>query len=177
MDKKEFAIFFTLIGISTLFAIAGFAMYLTRGKSKFWTAKKMRLGALLLTITAATTIHSCKEGEERTTCYEQAQLTDGITLHTDQPYIDLNTTDTVSGTITYRSSKTYSFMLKNDSLQSIFQKGILLPNDGAFNDSVEDFLIKVDKNLVPGRYTLSIFNTGINEQESSLMSYGLELKK
>ena len=177
MDKKEFAIFFTLIGISILFAIAGFALYLSKRKSKFWTAKKMKLGALLLTITAATTIHSCKDEEERTTCYERVQLMESITLHRDQPYIDLNATDTLSGTITYRTSKTYSFMLKNDSLQSITQKGILLPDDGAFNDSIEDFTIQLDKRLISGSYTLSIFNTGINEQKSALMSYGLELKK
>ncbi len=177
MDKKELSMLIAFICLTVLFSVAAAALYLSRGQSKFWTAKKMKLGALLLTITAATTIQACKDGEEQTTCYEQAQLTDGITLHTDQPYIDLNTTDTISGTITYRSSKTYSFLLKNDSLQNIIQKGNLLPIDGAYNDSIEDFIIKLDKSLVPGRYSLSIFNTGVDEQESSLMRYGLELKK
>jgi hypothetical protein len=175
MDKKELSVLIAFIGLTVLFSVAAAALYLSKGNSKFWTAKKMKFGALLLTITAATTVPSC-EGET-TTCYETARMENEIRLDQTGNEIDLKSANEIKGKIEYRTAGTYSYLLKNDSLSEIKFKGLLIPVDGTFNDSTEAFTIPVDTGLPDGNYTLSFYDTTVNEQRNSLADYRLVFKK
>ena len=58
MNKKEIVIPLMVIGLTLLFAGICVAVFLTNGKSKKWVARKMKIGGMLLTLTAA----SCNGG-------------------------------------------------------------------------------------------------------------------
>ncbi|HPF00935.1 MAG TPA: hypothetical protein PKY63_09735 [Bacteroidales bacterium] len=51
MSKKNIVYAF-LIFIGLAFAVVSIMVYFTKGRSKSWIAYKMKIGALLLTITA-----------------------------------------------------------------------------------------------------------------------------
>jgi len=175
MDKKELSVLIVFIGLTVLFSVAAAALYFTRGKSKFWTAKKMKLGALLLTITAATTVPSCNGGT--TTCYDAAVLENEIRLDLSGNEVDLKSAYEIRGKIEYRTSGTFSYLLENDSIKEIKIIGQLIPVDGTFNDSTEAFKIPLDKGLTVGNYTLSFYDTTVNEQSNSLADYKLVFNK
>jgi hypothetical protein len=175
MNKKELTGIIVVAGLSLLFLTASIALYLTKGRSQYWTAKKMKLGALLLTISAATSLSSC--GPDTTTCYETVLMKDMITLQTDKNTVNLKSTNEIKGTINYRSSEIYSFNLTKDTIDTVYQKGLLIPEDGKFNDSTEFFTIKLDTGLIPGNYILKIYDQPLNKQTSSIAYYDLIINK
>ena len=68
MDKKEILSPILIAGLSLVFIFISFAVFITNGKSKKWVARKMKIGGILLTLTAA----SCNGGGE-VTCYDVAE--------------------------------------------------------------------------------------------------------
>jgi hypothetical protein len=175
MNKKDISVIVFVGGLSLLFLTASLALYLYRGKSEFWTAKKMKFGALLLTLSAATSLNSC--GPETTTCYETISMKDMITLQTDNSSVNLNATNEIKGSISYRTSEIYSFNLLKDSVDTIFQKGLLIPQDGKFNDSTELFTIRLDSSLPPGKYLLNIYDQPLNSQNTYIVNFDLIINK
>lgn len=165
----------SIIGISVLFVIASTALFLFRGKSKFWTAKKMKLGAILLTLTATLSMTSCREEEPM--CYETVELSDWVEIENFNESLNLNETNILDGKIRYRSSDIYSFFLKNDNDTSVFQKNLLKAKDGTFNDTTELFSIELDTNLTPGDYTLSFFDAATDTSTYSIADYHFKITK
>jgi len=176
MDKKELSVTILVVGLTILFTTASLALFLSGGKSKFWTAKKMKFGAILLTLTAAASLSSCDGGDGEVMCYSTAQLENWVNIENFSDTIDLNKVSELKGVIEYRMSDTYSFLLKNDNDSTIVRHELLSANDGAFNDSTELFTIKLDSSLTEGKYTLSIYDTPVDSVDYSLADFHFNIK-
>ena len=106
-----------------------------------------------------------------------AEKSDWVEIDNLKDSINLNHSNLIEGKITYRSSDTYSFFLKNDNDTSVFQKDLLTPKDGKFNDSTEVFSLELDTNLIPGKYTLSFYDDDVDSSKYSIADYHFEIIK
>lgn len=152
MNKKETLFPIIVFLLSGVFIIVSAAVFFSRGKSKFWLSKKMKIGALLLSFSAITI-----QQQSCVTCYEPVATND-ILIETDT--VNFNIDNKIKGTIHDREGTDFSFKL-TDSLRTItFQEGNILPADGMFDENTEDFIIEVDTTLETGKYaiTLSVEN-------------------
>ena len=172
MRKKEIIVPFLVIGLTILFAGICVAVFLSNGKSKKWVARKMKIGGLLLTLTVA----SCNGGGGEVMCYDTV-APNSIWLHdyNDKGIeIKLDTNNVLIGSISELSGKEFSFAIK-DSTDKKFQQGLLVPVDGEFNQSNEDFKIEIDKNLISGKYSLKLYASGIDGQDSTYAAHEVVL--
>ena len=161
MDKKEISISFLVSGLTILFLLASFALFLSKGRSEFWTAKKMKLGALILTLTVTT--QSCNPFR---TCYDPVPA-NFIELETDSDTINLNDSSNLSGVIHFRNSDKYSFKLQNDTAETVNQIEDIIPEDSVYDEETEVFTIQVDTSLKEGDYTLGFYDVKKEDQISS----------
>jgi hypothetical protein len=162
MEREDFYIPLFVILLSLLFAGISFAVYLTNGKSKKWVALKMKIGGLLLTLSAV----SCNGGGE-VSCYDtvatnsmwfDAQGEKGIKLN-------LDSNNLIFGRISAAQGSNFSFSLSDDQGKKV-QSGLLLPVDGKFDAFDEAFKIEMDKNTTPGTYQLKLYAAAINSQDT-----------
>ncbi len=97
MNKKEIIVSILVVGLTVLFAAVTLAVFLTKGKSKKWIAHKMKLGGLLLTLTAV----SCNGGGEEAMCYSTV-ATNSFSMHSNSENgieINLDTNNILKGSI------------------------------------------------------------------------------
>ncbi len=164
MNKKEIVIPLMVIGLTLLFASICVAVFLTNGKSKKWVARKMKIGGILLTLTAA----SCNNGGGEVMCYETIALNNIWMENQGKNGIEimLDTGNVLTGHLTGAQDSVYSFRVSNES-NKVFQKGELIAKDGKFDQMNEIFNIELDENLKTGNYLLDLFPASANTQESS----------
>jgi len=161
-----------VIGLTVLFAGICVVVFLSKSKSKKWVARKMKIGGLLLTLTAA----SCNGGGGEVMCYEtvannyiwlENQGENGIELK-------LDTGNVLNGHIIGAQDSAYSYRVMDES-EKIVRFGELIPNDGKFDQSDESFKIELDKNLSPGNYSLDLFPASTEMQDSSYIASHINL--
>lgn len=163
MNKREIVAPLLVIGLTILFAGICMAVFLSNGKSKKWVARKMKIGGMLLSLTAVSVGSGC------TTCYDQPSPGNIINYDNPSGYeleILLDTGSVITGTISKRLASDFSFAVA-DSLEQNIQIGPLVPSDGAFDDYEEKFKIKLDTGIRSGQYWLKIFPVDTLEQENS----------
>lgn len=175
MNKKEALIPISFILLSSLFIFISVMVFLTKGKSSKWIARKMKIGGILLTITAA----SCNGGNEEPTCYVQvAPNSINLDIYAgDTIAIDLDTNNILKGTIYEVNIEEFSFALINQNQEKV-QTGMLNAEDGQFNSGNEDFSIELDKELAKDDYDLQFFETNIENQKDNTFqnSYKIQIK-
>ena len=162
MNKKELFIPFIAIGLGLAFALISLAVIISNGKSKKWIARKMKIGGLLLTLTAA----SCNGGgSEVVTCYETTEINSMWINPTNQNGIEvkLDTGNVLNGTISTIEGNDFSFLV-SDSTGKKFQKGmILIDSDTRYTSN---FKIELGKDLKPGKYQLKLFASKVESQDT-----------
>lgn len=161
MNKKELLTPFLLVGLGLAFAFVAFAVFLSNGRSKKWVARKMKIGALLLTISAAA---SCDPFI--TTCYDMppppnTMWVNGLTENGLELFLD--TSHVITGTVEERQSENFSFSISNAENTKV-QADSILPVDGKFDNYTEEFKIELDTNMLPGTYLLKLFDVSIDKQ-------------
>lgn len=175
MDKKEFIIPITFIALSLLFAIVSAAVYFSKGKSKKWVARKMKIGAILLTLSAS----SCEKGGNGplVTCYDPViPNTINLDAYTSEKLeIKLDTNNVLSGTIYEVTKSEFSFAVVDGSSTNV-QQGALTPADGSFDSNTEVFSLALDTELTPGLYDLKLFDSNIAGQETANVNLSLKLQ-
>ena len=162
MSKKEIIIPIVVIALSIAFALVSLAIILTNGKSKKWTQRKMKIGALLLTLNAFT---PGAAQEIEVTCYDIAE-SNVMLLKNDQTELifESKSQKVIKAYIDYRMGEDYSFCLFDNKNQAI-QKGKITAADGKFDKWKEDIEIRLKKDLKAGRYFLFLFDIPVNEQQ------------
>jgi hypothetical protein len=177
MNKKEYLIPFLFIGLSLTFLVVSGMVYLSNGKSKKWVARKMKIGGLLLALSAFQNMSFSQEIQP--TCYKVAPDNDmRINGFTQEGLkIDLSKTNIILGYVAQRQSDELSFCVADSSGQ-IFQKGSILPVDGKFDQTRQDFKIELDQNLKDGKYILMLFAISVNQQDlkKHYLQYNLIIK-
>ncbi len=173
MTKKEIILPLTILGITLVFAGICIVVFFTNGKSKKWVARKMKIGGLLLTLTAA----SCNGGGGEVMCYETVAV-NSIWMESQGDKgieIMLDTGNVLTGHLTGGQDSVYSFRV-SDKHNQVFQKGELHSKNGKFDQMNEVFNIELDKTLSAGDYILDMFPTGVETQDSSHIISQVNLK-
>ncbi len=161
MDKKELTVTLTVIMLTAFFAVASAGLFLSKGKSKYWTAKKIKIGAALLTLTSVT--QSCNPFR---TCYDPVPE-NYIYLQLNSDTINLNTTNNITGIVENGVSGNYSFNLQNKDSVNMKQIENIAASDGTFDENSEEFTIHLDTNLITGNYSLKLFTVKKEDQNNS----------
>lgn len=154
MNYRQIIVFIGIAFLTIAFSLVSLALYLSKGKSKYWTTKKMKFGAIILSLTAMTATQSCNTF---TTCYE-SDIQNYIYLKENLKTLNLKTITKLSGTINNRTGDTFSYKLQNEKIDSIFQIENIVADDGAFDEYDEDFTLNLNQNLVSGSYILKFYD-------------------
>jgi hypothetical protein len=157
MNKNEWIAPVLIIGLTCVFALVSAMVYLSKGRSAWWISKKMRIGALLITLTAVST-QSCEEAVR--TCYDPAPGNYFKFDYTEPEIgvvVDMNRTNWITGILYDRTFTDYSFSVTDTAGTDTLQVGEVIPTDGKFNSSREQFIIELDRDLPGNLYYLSIF--------------------
>ena len=156
MDKKIGSMV-VLTSVFIAFGVVSSMVILSR-RHPYFVEKKLRLGALLLSLGAFAT--GCRGGGPFATCY--------VTIPDDMISIDHpdHLSDTVSvqksdsmfvaGTIEFRRADEFSYLLE-DSIGNVLRTGKILPDDGVYDETIEQFRIELGQFIPVGTYTLKIF--------------------
>jgi len=153
MDRKIIA----AISLGLLFIAFGLvsALVILTKRNPYFVGKKLRLGALILSI-SGTSI-----GCFTTTCYEPAPTNnfhiDQAIASSDSIVVHRAISDTITGTISERRGNTFSYAVL-DSSDSTVVKGNIEPIDKNFDEDVEEFKIGLGVTILPGVYSLRFFN-------------------
>lgn len=135
-------------------------LWLHGGRHQKLLARKMKLGALLLSLNATTIgMSSCIT----TSCYDPPAEND-IFLHNEQINPE---TDSLKCFVFGPFAENYSYQLTDNSGLEIL-KGALLSDDGIFDDSQETVTIDLPDTLAnyPGTYKLNVYQCSIAEQST-----------
>ncbi len=167
--KKEFSVLIAIGILSILFGVVTFLLFVTGGKNRFFLAKKLLIGGLLISMTAA-----CKGGRPPfVTCYEPVAY-----FPTPQVRIlDDFQTDPL-GSLTYfkfsqgESIRCFaeeiyglqglSYVIKtiegDNEGDLLFSGNILPPDKESFKVDQFEFVIPLNPELSKGRYLLKIYS-------------------
>ncbi|MEA2043541.1 MAG: hypothetical protein U9N85_13450 [Bacteroidota bacterium] len=164
MTEKKYLVPLLLIGLGVAFIFVSIMVTLTRGNSALWIAKKIKLGAMLLSFTA---FASCTGGGE-TMCYA-AEATDNIsiagakgtkiTIHPDSNHV-------LTGDIYNWRTNKISYALFKDSTKLMAED--IQVSDKSLDSIYEEFEITLDKTLDTGTYSVRFFPTEALSQDSSI---------
>jgi hypothetical protein len=160
MNKKDLILPILAIGLVLAFVSVSAAVILSRGKSKKWIARKMKIGALLLTLSAV----SCNGGGE-VTCYDTAETNAMWINPNTQAGIEINpdTGNMVNGHITTIHGEDFSFCIA-DSAGKKWQTGsIQVDSLKAYSST---FKIALDTGLKAGKYLLKLYDAKAGSQDT-----------
>lgn len=164
---KKSMLFLVVVPLAVGFVVACLWLWLRNGRSPLMTRVKMKLGALLLTITG---IAACNGGGGQVMCYETAPLNMVRVNETnDRGSVEFLEGDTfkVTGTILGAQDKAYSYALVDASGNTVVQD-VLMKRDSAGMYDNPDFTILFDVTTPSGTYTLEFFRSEIPADSVSL---------
>ncbi|MDD3626455.1 MAG: hypothetical protein PHV06_03980 [bacterium] len=169
--KKEIIIPIYLIGLSLVFVIVSLLLFLTGGKNTKLLSRKLKIGALIITMTAILGCGGSNSQQAMVTCYKPAppdffsitdeNRKDGVIV------VDEETNYILNCILDRRTSEEYSFKLV-DSEDKTITKGDLEAEDGAFDEDSEDVKVKFDKDIEKGDFQIKFFTCSkdkIEDQE------------
>lgn len=161
--KKEYWVYISIFLVSIVFLLVSLMLAIHKGKSPKWTARKMKIGGILLSLNAIIGVQSCNR-EPEVMCYD--------TVATDQMWLEpmdagvstIKKSDTINGVINYPESKNFSYKIL-DSEQNIIKKAIINPILDS-SSALFNFEINFPPNTKDGKYTIMLFSTEIEKQDS-----------
>jgi hypothetical protein len=162
MTKKELIIPFLFIAFCFAFGVVSIAVFISNGRSKKWVARKMKIGGLLLSLTAV----SCNGGRQ-VNCYDTEPWNYMYLNQTGEKGLEINidTNNVLIGRISGRHGKDFSFSI-NAKGGNTLQKDFVLPLDSAFDKDSEDFKILIDPNIGSGTYELKLYSSLPQKQDT-----------
>ena len=167
--KREPTVLLAIAGLSLAFAIVSLLVWFSRGNSKL-VARKLRLGALLIGLTGATT------GCPVASCYETAAprpdtlvLADGL-QNGSTIEVKAGEAKKLTARIEQRLCNYFSFEVSDDR-GALALAGPVQPIDGAFDSPTEEVgLTLFATDLQPGSYALRILaDSGLELASLSLV--------
>ncbi len=174
MNKKDFLVPVLAIGLSLAFVFVSLLVFLSGGKSGFWISKKLKIGALLLSLTAI-----ANQACDRTNCYDPAPVNTFDMDNADYSRVikvNLKDSNKLTGILYGREGIDFSFNVMDSLNTSIFQTGKVLPVDGSFDSDREDVVIELDENLVTDTYRLNLYDQNTTDKDALASLYYLEIQ-
>jgi hypothetical protein len=165
MIRKEILIPVAIISLTVVFASVSVFVFFSKGKSKFWISKKIKIGAVLLTLSAISVQPSCRPF---VTCYDPVMpnqfVLDNDSLNNIN--LDISETNKLTGIIYSREGTEFSYNISDtSSTANVLFKGEVFPTDGVFDSSQENFFVEIDTSINPGQYRISFFNKSVELQD------------
>lgn len=157
MDKKILS-FIAISGLFVFFTVICILLFFSKAPSPALVRRKMKTGALILSLTAFISTHSFSQK----TCYKVAMDPINVVSFTNEFVspdggikVDLSKEERLYGYITEREDSAYTYKIK-DSKDSLISKGSVMPADGFFNTEKEKFSINLF-DVQAGKYKLYIY--------------------
>ena len=155
---------FAILFVGAAFLIVSAAVALTNGKSAFFTSKKMKLGAILLTLNSIM-VGGCFLGSQPT-CYDTAdpQVTCYDVAASNVVRFDSDSLDNViinnkiTGFVDNPDDEEYAYSIVKDKTKDTIQKGVFKLNPQDTLSYERTFSIDVDAKLTTGRYWIHVLN-------------------
>ncbi len=167
--KKDFFSFGYLILLSVTFLIISFLVYLTRGQNSKLLGHKLRLGALIIALTATI---SCSPSQPR--YYEQVAVNHFEIKSSREtpstPVIETDKDKNIKGAINGPTVDTFSYLIY-DWNKKVIQSGDIKPSDGKFNSAYEKFEIELKDVLPSGLYSIHFFPVSEKDRKDDMKSY------
>lgn len=168
MEAKRAILPLVLAVLSGVFLITALAVHLTGGRSSRWVSRKMKIGGLILSLTAL--LNSCtpqltdvpQDGNVPWTCYimvaPELQTNRFFLEDIADSTITLNHSNAMKiyGEIRKRTLETYSFSIENQ-LKTVIYKGEIEAKDGSFESETEKIVIRIPAEINEGNYILRLF--------------------
>ena len=163
---------FALVFVGAAFLIVSAFVWISRGKSSFWTLKKMKLGAIILTLNSFI-ISGCMSGCYQTTCYdtvdpnggEEPQVmcydvvaVDVVQIEADD--LEQKKSNVIKGVIFDPQQEEYSYTFVRNKTKDTLQKGDFKL---AANDTIpyeRTFSVEINAKLEAGRYWFNVYKFG-----------------
>lgn len=147
------------------FSMVSLLVFLTHGRSAYLIRRKLKLGALILSLTAAAAMTGCDRRGPTTTCYLPALDPENeITLHgTDQSgrvVLNLDEANEVFGIVEYRQATVFSFVVMKSGDEE-FQRGAVLAQDGTYDAPTEEIHFSIDSGIAPGEYYIIFYDCSV----------------
>jgi hypothetical protein len=169
MNRREALVSLSLAGLSVAFAVVAALVFLTGGRPSL-VRRKLKLGTAILTLTTA--LAGC--GETEVTCYapplppntmeipDYDQQLGGIPLN-------LAENNVLHGRISARQGETFSSCLVStiETNETVLQRGAIVAQDGAFDESTEEFEIAIRTDLATGAYRLRLYARDEDSQDAA----------
>jgi len=176
MNKNEFIVPIVVIFLSGVFALVSLMVFLSKGSSSFWISKKIKIGALLLTLTAVTQ-QSCET--TTSSCYAPPAIINEIEIagtdNNNNLKVNLDIDNQLSCIIQGRESSYYSFNITNIDGSDTIQRSDINALDGSFDSYVEPFNIDIDTTIQNGNYNLNFYAETAPDQTLAVESFNLEV--
>jgi len=158
--KKEHLIPVLLVGLALAFIFVSIMVFLSNGKAN-WVKKKLRMGGILLSMTAI--LNGCHENEpfnpDGVTCYDPTPPVEILIENCENHEIKINLdqNNKIKGEIaSWYEISGYSYKIFDSSKKEI-AKGDIIPNDGKFNEHKERITIKLSKDIQEGEYWINFY--------------------
>jgi hypothetical protein len=156
MEFKKLLTPFVLIGLFAFFAFVCAMVWLHKGKSAKWVARKMKIGAAILSLTAI--VSGCNDNKLILTCYDVAEPNQFSFDSINEQYeveADLPADSVLTGSVFDIIYDDFKFKVqKNDSVT--VDSGKIVPTDGAYDENTEEFKMTLNSQLDTGLYQLLI---------------------
>lgn len=170
MDKKWVGLF-VFGGLAAAFVIVSALVVLSR-RNPWFVAKKLRIGGMLLGLTAMTTLTACPA-----TCYMPALVIEEITFDSSVGKtitVDNVTNLQLNGTFSNRTESADCYFLR-DEFNRLMGQGDIASLNGPRTTILESFKIPVDSNLSPGTYQLLIYRGSLSNLSGMVEQFSLQL--
>jgi len=146
----------SIIVLAIAFVAISVMVYFTRGKNKYFLTKKLKIGAMIISLTAVT--NGCRIPVA--TCYKPAPPTriislqatdsfDEIRISQDEKLLRFNLEYINSSEVCYKISQNEKIINKGDC--------------ELVSNGETDMLINLNENLLPGKYDLNIYQMKLSD--------------
>lgn len=174
MDYKRIISPVVLLGLFAAFALVCIIVYFTKGKNRLWIAKKMKLGAAIIAITAIST--GCPP---IITCYDPMPENYIHFDHIDTAeyclIVEIESNPVITGKVMGRTESSFLYTI-TESDTVIVQKGNVEAKDGKFDAETEEFTITLNTIIEKGDYLLTILNSSHRGEIESYPLQSIPLK-
>jgi len=172
MELKKIIVPLILPILFIAFALVCFMVWLHRGQSAHWLARKLKIGGIILTLTTVSTgcplVVTCYAPIEPNR-FEFDKLDDSYNVMADLPEDSV-----LTGQLTSRDGDKFTFKItKNDTID--VQEGEVFAIDGVFDQDPEAFKMTINSQLDTGMYGLSFFQEVIIDDQAQ--KYQIDQKR
>ncbi|MFH1052366.1 MAG: hypothetical protein V1779_15705 [bacterium] len=172
--KKELYIPLIIVALTLMFGIICLMVYLSDGNA-YWIKKKLKIGALLLTITWF--VNSCEKSPTiEVTCYDPMPPKNTIWINNSNDTLIYSVKDTMFIHIINPSFPFYSFDITDSSLKSIKSDILKKQNDTTSYDKFYILILTNDFEI--GKYIINFFgeNDTIVTKKNKIRSHDFFIK-